>query len=52
MIFLGDQHSYNNYKRCDVESWIEAKLEFFDILNDFGNPEKGDKMWQTWRTKC
>lgn len=39
MIFLGDEHSYNNYKRCDVEGCVEAKLEFFDILNDFGKPE-------------
>ena len=39
MIFLGDEHSYNNFKRCDVEGCVEAKLEFFDILNDFGKPE-------------
>ena len=39
MIFLGDEHTYDNFKRCDVEGCFEAKLEFFDILNDFGKPE-------------
>ena len=38
MIFLGDEHNYNNFKKCDVEGCVEAKLEFFDMLNDFGKP--------------
>jgi hypothetical protein len=36
MIFLGDEHSYDNFKKCDIAGCVEAKLDFFDMLNDFG----------------
>ena len=38
IMFLGEEHSYDNFKKCDVAGCVEAKLEFFDMLNDFGKP--------------
>ena len=39
MIFLGDEHSYTNFTKCDRAGCVEAKLEFIDMLNDFGKRE-------------
>ena len=39
MIFLGDEHSYDNFTKCERAGCVEAKLEFIDMLNDFGKRE-------------